>query len=76
MLDALGNLTAICEQQERQIELLEKEITRLITEQTTTTITKQPSFWEKMRASIPYTVITVLILVFLVVFLNLDRFGP
>jgi len=51
ILDQMGNLSALCETQEQTIELMEREIERLRIEQTTTTITKKPSFLETLSTS-------------------------
>jgi hypothetical protein len=67
MLDALGNLTAICEQQERQIEYMEQEITRLIKELSQTTITQKPSIWERMYSVISF--ISIFMLIFIIAYL-------
>ena len=69
LIDELGNLTALCEIQERQIELLEREITRLQSEIRKTTITKPPGFFQRIKDAfdlILYTAaITTLILILL-----------
>jgi len=67
LIDELGNLTALCEIQERQIELLEREITRLQSEIKNTTIIRRPGFLERIKDAfdlILYTAaITAIILI-------------
>jgi hypothetical protein len=63
MLDALGNLTAICEQQERQIEYMEQEITRLIKELSETTILQKPSIWQTTADRVGAWIIVAIVLV-------------
>jgi hypothetical protein len=46
LIDQLGNLTALCEQQENTITLMDKEIQRLQKE--SVTIVEKPTFWDKM----------------------------
>jgi hypothetical protein len=59
LIDRLGNLTALCEQQDRMIEVLQKEINRLtqISETTETTITEPVSFWKKVRQAITWIIV-------------------
>ncbi|MDN3688695.1 hypothetical protein [Cyclobacterium jeungdonense] len=59
LIDQLGNISAICEQQEQTIRLLEKEIERLRTIETTTEIKTQPTFWEQIKN---YILIAIVIL--------------
>lgn len=75
LLDELGNLSALCETQEKTIEVLEREIERIRSEQVTTTIIEKPNFWQKLKTSIPFTIITILLLFVAYVFLRLHRFG-
>lgn len=49
LIDRLGNISAICEQQEQTIQLLEREIERLRTVETKTEIKTEPTFWENFR---------------------------
>jgi len=49
ILDQMGNLSALCETQEQTIQVMQREIDRYRKEQTTTTITKQPNFWQRTK---------------------------
>jgi len=49
LIDKLGNISAICEQQEQTITLLEREIERFRAETTNTETIKQPSFWDAVK---------------------------
>jgi Ni/Fe-hydrogenase subunit HybB-like protein len=49
LIDQLGNLTAVCEQQERIIEVQQQEIERLKLITTRETITHKPSFIEHAK---------------------------
>jgi hypothetical protein len=62
ILDELGNLSALCESQERTIELLEKEIERFRFQSTQTTIIEKPSFWKRIYSTISLLAIIILIL--------------
>ncbi|WP_373399689.1 hypothetical protein V8V91_08530 [Algoriphagus halophilus] len=64
LIDELGNLTALCEIQDQQIQLLEKEITRLSSIQTTTTITKPPGFFQRIKDAWDLLIITFFIILF------------
>lgn len=69
LIDELGNLTAICEQQERMIEILEQEITRLRQEKETTVQIKETSIIQQFKNVIfsSLIIITVVaVLLFLV----------
>jgi hypothetical protein len=57
LLDELGNLSALCESQEHTITLLEKEIERIRTTTTNTTITKKPSLWQTLYQNIQFILI-------------------
>lgn len=59
LIDRLGNISAICEQQEQTIRLLEKEIERLRTVETSTEIKTEPTFWEQIKH---YLLIAIVIL--------------
>jgi hypothetical protein len=61
LIDQLGNLTAICEQQERTIEILEKEIHRLTTSVETNTVIHQPSIFQSLKNWILGAVVIVAI---------------
>lgn len=68
LIDELGNLTALCEIQERQIELLEREITRLQSEIQKTTITKPPGFFQRIKDALDlilYTAATTALILIL-----------
>lgn len=49
LIDELGNLTALCEQQDRFIEVQEKEIERLKKIIETNTIIKERSWWDRLK---------------------------
>ncbi len=76
LIDRLGNLTALCEQQDRTIQTLEREITHLRSEISNkeTTITNPVSFWKRVRNAIIYMVIGALILP--IIRLAITIFGP
>ena len=61
LIDELGNLTALCEIQDQQIEYLEKEINRITSTNTTTTITENPGFFQRIKDSLDLLVYTTLI---------------
>ena len=61
LIDELGNLTAICEIQNQQIELLEKEITRITTESERFTQTEKPGLFERLSDAISLIVIVLLV---------------
>lgn len=66
MLDALGNLTAVCEQQERTIEILEKQIERLRTEKITNTVIEKPGFWKSLFQSMQFPIIIILLAIIII----------
>jgi hypothetical protein len=45
LIDQLGNLTALCEQQDNTISMMDKEIQRL--QKQTITVVEKPTFWDK-----------------------------
>jgi hypothetical protein len=49
LIDELGNLTALCEQQDRLIEIQSQEITRLKKIIETHTITVKPTWWDQLK---------------------------
>lgn len=49
LIDELGNLTALCEQQDRLIEIQQQEIDRLRTITDTITIVKERSWWDRLK---------------------------
>ena len=59
LIDQLGNLTALCEQQDRTIQILEKEIHRLTTSHTTDVIIDKPSIFKQIKNWILGAVIIV-----------------
>lgn len=65
LIDELGNLTALCEIQEQQIQLLEKEIERISTEKTTTTIIEKPGFFQRIKNSLDLLIYTTLFILFI-----------
>jgi len=65
LIDELGNLTALCEIQDQEIEYLQKEIERYKSEMIT--ITKPPTFLERIKGAWDLLVVTLfLVLVFMV----------
>ena len=60
LIDQLGNISAICEQQEQTITLLEREIERLRTETGNKTTIQEPSFWERLENTITIVVFTII----------------
>lgn len=74
LMDQFGNLTALCETKEQMIELMQKEITRLIQEKETTIIVKKRNFFQRVKDSLDLLVYTTLII--LVVLFILKRFLP
>jgi hypothetical protein len=74
LLDELGNLSALCKTQEELIEAKDREIERVRSERITETVIVEPGFWQKLKTSIPYTIITILLLFVAYVFLRLHPF--
>lgn len=74
LIDQFGNLTALCETQEQMIEMMEREITNLKSEISTTTRIVKPNFFQRIKASIDLIVYTALIL--LIVLLVIKKFLP
>jgi uncharacterized small protein (DUF1192 family) len=62
ILDELGNLSALCEIQDKQIELLEREIERIKSEKVVKTITKTDPPWKRALAFLIGLVFGILIL--------------
>lgn len=73
LIDQIGNITAVCEQQEQTIQVLQREIERYRTESTSTETIREPSFWEKLKGSLEIIVITIIITVVIMVII---RFRP
>lgn len=61
LIDELGNLTALCEQQDRLIEIQQQEIERLRQIIEKTTIIEKPSWWERLKSVSIYLLIGFLI---------------
>lgn len=64
IIDQLGNLTALCEQQEQMINYLEQQVTHWKSEYEKETITIEPTFWQKLKGSldiIAFTIVATLI---------------
>ena len=59
LIDQLGNLSAVCEQQDRMIQMMQLEINRLteITNSKVTTITEPVSFWKKIGTAMTWFLI-------------------
>lgn len=65
LIDQLGNITAVCEQQERIIEVQQQEIERLKLITTRETITQKPPFLEQAKQVITIAVaLLILALIF------------
>lgn len=62
LIDELGNLTALCEIQDHQITLMEKEITRLTQDIQRTTIIEKPGFFQRIKSSLDLLVYTALLI--------------
>jgi hypothetical protein len=62
LIDELGNLTALCEQQDRHIQSQDREILRLreIIDNKATVTTKEPSLWQKIETAIIWMAIGIL----------------
>ena len=60
LIDKLGNISAICEQQEQTITILEREIERLRTETGNKVTIQQPSFWEKIKDTATIIIFTII----------------
>jgi hypothetical protein len=52
IIDHLGNLTAICETQDQTIQILKREVDRLRSEITNTTVKEKKRFLEKVKNSL------------------------
>jgi hypothetical protein len=63
LIDELGNLTALCEQQDRLIQSQDTEITRLREIIDTTVTVRKPSRWEKLQTAIFWMGIGILLMV-------------
>lgn len=74
LIDELGNLTALCEIQDRQISVMDKEITRLTQEIEKTTTIKKPGFFQRIKDSLDLLVYTTLII--LAALFIIKRFLP
>lgn len=70
LIDEMGNLTAICELQERQIEVMEREITRLRSELIKKTIVKRPGFFERMKNALDLIIYTAVFTIILLLVLR------
>jgi len=68
LIDKLGNISAICEQQEQTITLLEREIERLRVETTNIETIKQPSFWEGIQKTLNIVIYTIIAIAIFFVF--------
>jgi uncharacterized small protein (DUF1192 family) len=66
MLDHLGNLTAVCEQQERTIELMEREIERLRTETINKKEIHKPTIWKTIKAGFNLLIFSLVIIIILI----------
>lgn len=63
LIDELGNLTALCEQQDRLIQSQDTEITRLKEIIDTTVTVREPSRWQKIQTAILWMSIGILLMV-------------
>lgn len=70
LIDELGNLTALCEIQEQQIQYLQTEIERIRSESTTTTITQPLTFWQRIKAAWDLLTITIFIAIIAIILIR------
>ncbi len=70
LIDELGNLTALCEIQNQQIDYLEKEITRLTSESSKIVITEKPGFFARIGDAVNLIMILLLVVLVLGFFLK------
>jgi hypothetical protein len=70
LIDALGNITAVCEQQEQYIKFLLEQVDHYRTEKQTTVIVEKPTFLSRMLAALKLSGIWILIaIVFVIAYL-------
>jgi len=70
LIDELGNLTALCEQQDRMIETLSKEIEHWRERYEQTTVYVEPNLWDRIRTFINNFGLIVVIALILILFLR------
>lgn len=62
LIDELGNLTALCEIQNQQLTLMDREITRLTQDIQKTTVIEKPGFFQRIKSSLDLLVYTALLI--------------
>lgn len=70
LIDELGNLTALCEQQDRMIETLSKEIEHWRERYESTTVYVEPNLWDRIRTFINNFGLILVIALILILFLR------
>jgi hypothetical protein len=70
LIDELGNLTALCEIQNQQIQYLEKEITRLTSDRESMVVTDKIGFFARIGDAINMIVIILLLVLVIGFFLK------
>jgi hypothetical protein len=63
ILDQMGNLFAVCEQQEQTIKIMEREIERLRTINTTKETIIKPTFWQQAKDYLMIIIVVVIVIV-------------
>lgn len=71
IIDELGNLTALCEQQEQLIRYLEKQVEHWKYEYEKETITVEPTFWQKLKGSLEIIIGTVIITIIVMIIIRI-----
>jgi len=70
LIDELGNLTALCEQQDRMIETLSQQVEHWRERYESTTVYVEPSFWDRVRTFINNFGLILVIALILILFLR------
>ncbi len=70
LIDELGNLTALCEQQDRMIETLSQQVEHWRERYESTTVYVEPSFWDRIRTFINNFGLILVIALILVLFIR------
>lgn len=74
LIDQIGNITAVCEQQEQTIQVLQREIERYRQESTTTETIREPSFWDKAKQMLIIAAISIVFFLMAGAILRMIRF--
>lgn len=74
LIDQLGNISAVCEQQEQTIKVLQREIERYRTESTTKETIRKPSFWNRVKEILIIAAISIVIFLMAGAILRVIRF--